>query len=508
MIKSNGGIIGPDNVTTGGAFGTASGVFKLGEVTNLIKDSKWPTAGPQGFQVANSCRFNEASADSLHRATGETTGSTKWTLSTWIKRSTLGSFADGGTFMGTYASTSKRSQFAFLDNDKLYWNANNGAGTEGSATTAAVFRDVSAWYHVVLKIDTTQSSQSDRCKIYVNNVEQSLTFSGAMPAQNEANTGMYGSQYIGASFYNTGTDRHFGGYLAETVMIDNSALEPDQFGEFNSQTGIWVPKSVTGLTFGTNGFYCDYKDSSALGNDANGSNNLTVTNLTSIDQSTDTCSTNFATMNPLSNYYNSDAAFSDGNNTVECGGTASAAITSTIGASSGKWYAEFKNISGSGGGSVFGIESLSYQTGVTHYVGYNSYSWGYFQQDGKIKNNNSDIATYSSQTNGDICGIALDLDNNKLYFSKNGTWQNSADPSAGTGGISITAPASTDTGVYLFSGSDDNQYASRTFSSDFGSPVYAISSGNTDGNGFGNFEYAVPTGYLSLNTKNLAAVLA
>ena len=491
MIKSNGGIIGPDNVTTGGAFGSASGVFKLGEVTNLIKDSKWPTAGPQGFQVANSCRFNDGSSDYLNRSLSST--STSWTFSAWVKR---GSNLGATNYIISWGNSGTDATGIGFNASNTFQYYSESSPDNKHRQTSAVYRDTSAWYHLVVK------SNSNAITLYVNGEEPTQSWTTGSSANPLDTSTMQIGKWVTSAYYHDG-------YMAEVCFIDGTALDATSFGEFNSQTGIWVPKVVTGLTFGTNGFYLPFTNASALGEDFSGEDNdFTVNNLTSIDQSTDTCSTNFATMNPLSNYYNSDAAFSDGNNTVECGGTGSAAITSTIGASSGKWYAEFKNVTGSGGGSVFGIESLSYQTGTTHYVGYNDYSWGYFQQDGKIKNNNSDIATYSSQTNGDICGIALDLDNNKLYFSKNGTWQNSADPSAGTGGISITAPASTDTGVYLFSGSDDNQYASRTFSSDFGSPVYAISSGNTDGNGFGNFEYAVPTGFLSLNTKNLAAVLA
>ena len=463
------------------------------------------TLASGGFSVDNSCRFNEASADSLHRATSQTNGSTKWTLSTWIKRSTLGSFADGGTFMGTYASTSKRSQFAFLDNDKLYWNANNGAGTEGSATTAAVFRDVSAWYHVVLKIDTTQSSQSDRCKIYVNNVEQSLTFSGAMPAQNEANTGMYGSQYIGASFYNTGTDRHFGGYLAETVMIDNSALEPDQFGEFDEDSGIWKPIDVSGLTFGTNGFYCDYKNSSALGNDANGSNNLTVTNLTAIDQTTDTPTNNFCTPNPLYPESGGGVAFSEGNlKTVFTSYTQSP--NGTIGAGAGKWYYEAKMASTH---ARFGwCEShcpqgdLDSNSTFPAYAIYSNGNNGLVVYKNVTTRGISQNSGYTSFSAGKTLGIAFDIDNGKFYAHLNGTYYNSGDPANGTGAL-MTGITAQQGGLFLpFLSCGTNN--SRTFEFNFGSPSHAISSGNTDGNGYGNFEYAVPSGYYSLNTKNLA----
>ena len=475
--------------------------------TNSIKDT--------GFDVANSCRFNEASADSLHRATGETTGATNWTLSTWIKRSTLGSLTNGGTFMGWYSATNKRSVFGFNDSDKLYWWSDNGSGTQGDATTAAVFRDVSAWYHVVLRIDTTQSSQSDRVKIYVNNVEQSLTFSGSHPTQNEANTGMYGASYIGSSFYNTATDRHFGGYLAETVMIDDASLNPDQFGEFDSDSGIWKPIDVSGLTFGSDGFYCDYEDSSALGNDAAGSNNLTVTNLTSIDQSTDTCTNNSSNINALS--IGDGVTLSEGNLQVLMDASAQFGGHSTIGVSTGKWYCEIKYSARTDADRLMlGISGnpnlLAYASPFGSGAGYvggaqEPTSYGYYSDGGNSFNNDNSSSYGASYTVGDIIGIALDLDNNKLYFSKNGTFQNSGNPtsgSTGTGAISIGAASGTNTGNYFFAVSESSGSYGHTTQCNFGSPPYAISSGNTDGNGYGNFEYAVPSGYYSLNTKNLS----
>jgi len=466
--------------------------------TNSIKDT--------GYDVANSCRFNEASADSLHRATGETTGATNWTLSTWIKRSTLGSLDNGGTFLGWYTSTSKRSIFAFNDNDQLYWWSNSGSA-QGDCYTTAVFRDVSAWYHVVLKIDTTQSSQSDRVKIYVNNVEQSLTFGSSYPTQNEANTGVYGSQYIGASYYNTGTDRHFGGYLAETVMIDDASLNPDQFGEFDEDSPtIWKPKDVSGLTFGSDGFYLDYEDSSALGNDAAGSNNLTVSNLTAIDQSTDTCTLNYATINPLNVPTSNQPTFSEGNLKTVSSSSASGAFggSTTFGVSQGKWYVEAKATVG----STYSRNSI----GVTYNPGEmarsnadtqisnTSYAWGWDSSGGDVYHDASIVASYATYATGDICQIFLDLDNHKLYFGKNGTLQSST-------GISL------DTGETYFIVQTDRTGSSEvsTFEFNFGAgTTFSISSGNTDGE-YGNFEYSTTiTGdgasktFKALNSKNLA----
>ena len=460
--------------------------------TNSIKDT--------GFDVANSCRFNEASADSLHRATGETTGATNWTLSTWIKRSTLGSLTNGGTFMGWYSATNKRSVFGFNDSDKLYWWSDNGSGTQGDATTAAVFRD-SAWYHVVLRIDTTQSSQSDRVKIYVNNVEQSLTFSGSHPTQNEANTGMYGASYIGSSFYNTATDRHFGGYLAETVMIDDASLNPDQFAEADENSSIWKPIDVSGLTFGSDGFYLDYKDSSALGNDANGSNNLTVTNLTAIDQSTSTCTNNFCTINSLDNFY-AAATLAEGNLKVTCNAGNTSFITGTFGLTKGKWYWEGK-LTTVGGEEAIGITDIV-STATNNYAGQTANSYTFQGNNGNIRNNDGNTS-YGSAYGTSVIGVYMDLDNNKLYFAINGTIQNS-----GTG-FNITDPTSTTNGFYFPMVGDVDSDA-PVWEVNFGNPVSALSSAVADANGYGSFEYDPSAGtfdsaskdFLAICTKNLA----
>ena len=453
------------------------------------------------YEVANSCRFNEADSPDLSRATGETTGATQWTFSAWIKRSTLGSLDNGGTFLGWYTSTSKRSIFGFNDDDKLYWWSDNGSGTQGDATTAAVFRDVSAWYHVVLKIDTPQASQSNRVKIYVNNVEQTLTFSGAHPAQSEANTGMYGKSIIGASYYNTGTDRHFGGYLAEVCLIDDSALSPSSFGEADEDSpNIWKPKDVSGLTFGSDGAYLDFEDSGNLGDDESGNgNDYTVTNLAATDQATDTCTNNFATFNSLFVYTTLKPSYSDGNLTAifdNSGNNEHA--PSTIAVANGKWYGEFKWVSATGtGATVTGVFPVDADISSD----LNAQSHCYLG-DGQKRVLNTSSSYGNSYTSGDIIGIALDMDNNKLYFSKNGTWQDSGDPtsgSTGTGAISITADK-----TYFMYCSDYASSGNRSVDANFGSPETSVSSGNADANGYGNMEYSVPSGYFSLCTKNLA----
>ena len=254
MIKSNGGIIGPDNVTTGGAFGTASGVFKLNEVTDLIKESKWPTAGPQGFQVANSVRMNRGSSDYFRR-TNNTAGTSDkiGTYSGWVKRSTVS--LDGMFFEGKDLAANNYTQIYFQATGAL---TIYGSGGGMDLVTTALFRDPSAWYHVVVAFDTTQGTASNRVKVYVNGVQQTSFATGTYLAQNATiYFGVNGDQQgigvreDGALLWN--------GYMSEICYVDGQALAPTSFGETNSQTGIWIPKDVSGLTFGNNGCYLDLK---------------------------------------------------------------------------------------------------------------------------------------------------------------------------------------------------------------------------------------------------------
>ena len=498
MIKSNGGIIGPDNVTTGGAFGSASGVFKLGEVTNLIKDSKWPTAGPQGFQVANSCRFNRGSSDKLARTPGSASNKRTWTWSGWIKRGVLG--VQSNDIFNAYNASGFWERFYFNSSDILEYD-NDVAGTDWTLQSQQVFRDPSAWYHMCFAKDTTQGTEANRLKIYVNGVQIALNeVANGYPSQNYEG---YINDTLPTTLGSLNNDSYYDGYMSEVTFIDGQQLAPTSFGEFNSQTGIWVPKVVTGLTFGTNGFYLPFTNSGALGEDFSGEDNdFTVTNLTSLDQSTDTCSTNFATWNPLFRRGTITPTFTNGSLTSDFTGGAQQFALTTFGASSGKWYAEMKWVSSHGNAAcVTGILDMDF-SGTADPNGAVTNAFSYFASGNKNVSGSSSSygASYGA---GDIIGIAIDCDNSKLYFSKNGVYQNSGVPtsgSTGTGAIPIISGVTY--GIY------GSEYDGRVADLNTGNAPYVVSTGNADTNGFGNFEYAVPTGFLSLNTKNLTTVLA
>jgi hypothetical protein len=295
-----------------------------------------------------------------------------------------------------------------------------------------------------------------------------------------------------------GNGEPFDGYLAEVILLNDSIITPDgNTGEFDEDSVIWKPIDVSGLTFGTNGFYLEFKDSSALGDDTSVNNNdFTVNNLTSIDQTTDTPTNNFATMNPLTSH--GTVTLAEGNNQVNVADNTDN-CTSSFMVSSGKWYWEGKYTVGTL--AMVGIrpEGMNvYQTNLFNLTGtYQGYY--YYADSGNQRPANT--AYGDTFATGNIIGVALDLDNNKLYFSKNGVFQNSGDPTSGatgTGAISIATSGLTWGFSFTSGGGSD------TFQMNFGNPPFAITTGNEDANGYGNFEYDVPPGYFALCSKNLA----
>ena len=304
--------------------------------TNSVKDT--------GFNVDNSLRFNSGSSDNLSKTYGvDPTLGTKATFSCWVKRGTLGTRqkilsaydgGDGGLNLEFEAST-----------DVLSYN-----GGSGDNDTDMVFRDTSSFYHIVVTHDTTEGAAATQVKIYVNGVQQSLgTNNGVSVVSQFGKNGE--AARIGSN--NDNSDHFFDGYISEFVFIDGQQLAADQFGEFDSDSGIWKPIDVSGLTFGTNGFYLQFKqsgtsqNSSGLGADTSGNDNhFAVNNLTAVDQSTDTCTTNFATLNPLHRRLTSNApTYSEGNLKLTgqtSNGQNNNAIATIQHLKSGKWYFEVK----------------------------------------------------------------------------------------------------------------------------------------------------------------------
>jgi hypothetical protein len=281
----------------------------------------------------------------------------------------------------------------------------------------------------------------------------------------------------------------FDGYLADVYLIDGTAKAPTDFGEFDSSSGIWKPKEYEG-TYGTNGFKLNFSDSDSLGADSSGNgNNFTPTNLASTDQTTDTPTNNFATFNSLFKRTSVNPTFSEGNCKVVQGASNGIAY-STQGVYSGKWYAEIK-VDDVGTATSCGIlEPSAYDNG-------NPDTQAIYYQSNGNKNNKGSASSYGdSYTTGDIIGIALDADNGTLTFYKNGVSQGTAFTGLDTNTTWVIGCHG-----YINTGSSGQ-------SGNYGNPPFSITSGNSDDNGYGNFEYAPPSGYLALCTQNLATELS
>jgi len=463
------------------------------------------TLASGGYEVDNSLRFNDGSSDYLSRTPSSETNTKIFTFSCWTKKSTNEEYL---TLLSGNSSTSNNTGFFFNNTDELqFWNEISSTVNINIRTTAK-FRDSSAWYHVVLALDTTQSTQSDRLKIYVNSVQQNLTISTNVSSDQVTWINDDVVQQVGGLWGQTGGS-YYDGYMSEVVLIDGTQLDPTSFGEFDEDSGIWKPIDVSGLTFGTNGFYLEFKgagtsaNSSGIGADTSGNDNhFAVNNLTAIDQSTDTCTNNFATMNPLDNI--GATTFSEGNNLLLWTAT-NKTNKSTIGVTSGKWYAECKAIDVNGGtsGTLIGVGTEANLAST--YLSATTSGWGYRCQTGYIQNGAGNEAYGDTWAEDDIIGVALDMDNGAVYMSKNGTFQDSGDPTSGASKTNAAnnqpSYGSAISGTLFFACSS---YDTDSLVWNFGNPPFTISSGNTDGDGYGNFEYAVPSGYYSLCTKNLA----
>jgi hypothetical protein len=432
------------------------------------------------------------------------------------------SMSDGSSIKGVFSAwvkvdgTSNEMNILshFQDTNNVFSIATSGSGVyvidynsgySLQLQTNRIMRDPSAWFHLYIAIDRSQATANNRNRMFINGVEETsfsnrTNYSQQTSGSHEDAISMNDGEctmYLGGL---GNGNQMFGGYLSDVHWIDGSVPAVTEFGETDSN-GVWVPKYASGLSYGTNGFHLDFLDSANLGNDANGGTDLTENNITSIDKVEDTPQNNYATLNPLIPH-STPILYKDGNTIAYDTTSNFNTAFSSIGISTGKWYFEAKTSTNNGFVGICKADGIfpAYTAGV--YLGHTDLgtnSWSYYADSGNYFYNGSATSYGNSWTNTDMIGCALDLDNNKLYFSKNGTWQNSGDPTSGatgTGAISITS------GTYLFGVTKDNE--SSEIQCNFGNPPFTISSSNTDGNGYGSFEYAVPSGYYSLNTKNLA----
>ena len=469
----------------------------------------FPIAGgtqDTSYEISNSLRFNDDDSARLTLDPGTSTNNKKCTLSFWAK---IGVPTSNGTdyIFSNHADGNNRVRVHISNTGEFAIFGKSSGSTFIDLYTNAKYRDSSAWYHFLVRVDSTDGTANNRLKIYVNGTLQTDVTQGTNPDQNaDVILGSQDNMTIGAGHSGSAANSNpYDGYLAEMHFLDGTAYDASYFGETNDN-GVWIPKKYTGGNYGTNGFYMEFKqtgtsqNSSGIGADTSGQDNhFAVTNLASTDITTDTPTNNFCTLNPLSYPSGLVTSLTEGNLHLLTTDSPYGAVPATFGLTNGKWYWEIK-VNASSDYDRIGLVgtavpiTTSFDFGAANLGGGDKTNLSYKSNDGKTRKDGTDANYGNTYTSGDIIGIAYNADDGDVYFYKNGTVQNSG-----------TAAYTNLDGLTLMPAVGDGvSNASGQYFCNFGNPAFAISSGNADANGYGNFEYAPPSGYYALCTKNLA----
>ena len=436
------------------------------------------------LEVSRSLRFNSADGAYLNKtfSTNGTGGGITVTFSAWVKRGALSSFQ---SLIGGDSTAGTSAYLGFNSSNNLEF----GQGSTIYRVTNGLFRDPSAWYHVVLVWDSSNATDALRCRIYVNGTLQTYSTSLSITLNTTQAIGLARAQGLGADTPTTGARNYFNGYMTEINFVDGQALEPSSFGETDADTGVWNPKAYTG-TYGTNGFYLKFADNSGttsttLGKDSSGNsnnwtpNNFSVTAGVGNDSLVDSPTSygtdtgaggevrgNYATMNPLRPASYGAAILTNGSLNAAQNTTAYVSSTSTIGVSSGKWYWEV----------TCGVAGFVTSIGITSNLAANGFTTGTatYHYDGTKYIGATNSAYGAAYTNNDVIGFALDLDAGTLVCYKNGASQGTL-----TSGLSGTYYAYT------------TLYGSNNVNFNFGQRPFA---------------YTAPSGFKALCTQNLSTV--
>jgi len=481
---------------------SATGVWTLDDAAAATRNNNWPVAGVPN-PISKSLRFNTPDAAYLNRTPASASNRKTWTWSGWVKRSAIGSGVQQGLIgcsSGTTDSTFMNFQFT---GDRL----GLGLYTQYILLTTQLFRDVGAWYHIVVALDTTNATADNRCRMYINGVEVTVFTTRNNPTLNADYGINQATQHdIGRAEYTNSTC--MGGYMTEINFIDGQALTPSSFGMTDPVTGVWEPLKYSG-TYGTNGFYLNFKDATStttLGYDYSGNSNTWTTNNFSVtagvgnDSLTDVPTPwipynttgdvggvvrgNYCTLNALRN-----GGFTLSNGNLDFGGTTSdRQVAGTIALpTSGKWYFEAVPTA-IGANSYWGVGIMNTTVTVTS-GGLATEGFEGYAATGNKFSGAGNVSYGSTFTTNDVIGVAVDMDNGAIYFAKNNTWQNSGVP---TSGASKTGAAFTN---LISSG--------YTWTP----AIFSFNTGQSGVTNFGQrpFAYTPPSGFLSLCTTNLPA---
>ena len=472
----------------------------------MFSNELWQKSGVSTYSIDQSIRFNDGDSPILKKTYSSAGTEETFTLSMWVKRGNIGAglgaanlgltLFSGGASVSNYGEIVFRSSGYGVQDSLHFYNSASGS-INFQLVTTQLFRDPSAWYHIVCVMDTTNAVVSERMRIYVNGLRVTDFSTETYPSQNAVPNFNTATEHgIGGFAVSTDT-RFFDGYLAEIVFLDGTATDSSSFGEYNS-SGIWIPKDVSDLTFGTNGFHIDGRDSADLGDDESGNgNDFTTSGLASHDQVPDSPTNNFAVLSPIDK---GSMTLSEGN-LKGTSGSSSVWQTSkaTIGVKSGKWYWEVR-----AGGTTYNLHGTvglaqTLSTTSSIHPGVPSDGYGWYGTNGAIYHNGGQIATESTYTTGDIISFALDLDDSGgiLTAYKNGVSE---------GNLTTTyKTADTDDFIFPAVGLLVSDTCIINFGQDGTFAGNVTAGGNSDGNGIGNFKYSVPSGFLALCTKNLGS---
>jgi len=449
-----------------------------------------------GYDVANSVRF-DGSSSYMSFAPASHMNMDRWTWSCWVKRSKLGAVQ---TLFNCDNAASDLTELQFLATDQLHFENLVSNSIKGKRVTTRVFRDVSSWMHIMVVWDSGNATAGDRIKIYINGVQETDFDTTDNPDQNTDSSFGENNQPIRIGVLDESND-YFGGYMCEVVVLDGTAAAVTDFGEFNEDSPrIWQPIDVSGLTFGSQGFYLDFEDSGDLGDDESGNgNDFTETNLAATDQTTDTCTNNFATLNSLVNF--NSGVFTEGNCAITFGDD----TISTIGVTRGRWYWEAQRTNTSNE-AHFGIGLSRGFSSATSIVSSGDRVYVRGGATFVSATSNLSILTFGSNNgtpasvgNGDVIGFYLDLesDTKNITIKKN-------DGATPVIDIDLTYSGS-DAEEPIFAFCRMNSGCSSSWN--FGNPIAALTSANSDPNGYGSFEFSTTLSsvdYYALCSKNLA----
>ena len=430
-----------------------------------------------------------------------------FTFSVWLKQGfglTSGNSVifSAGSASNTYCQIRMKNP-----NNYIQFEDEQGGSVTATPYTDAFFRDPSAWNHLVVRVDSTQSTASDRVRMYMNGTQLTMS-GGTQPGQNQDfvinnNTG----HALGTLWRGSDSGGHWNGNMAQAIFCDGQSLAPTSFGSTNSD-GVWIPNASPSVTYGTNGFKIDFKgtgasaDTSGFGADSSGNNNHFATvNIGTNPSSKDSPENNFATFNSLDTRAGG-ITFSIAGLKVVTSGSNRNYVTTTQAFTSGKWYMECKFTAGASNGYVGFCDMSDLNMTGTSTLGDLSNEARVNSSGSYEKNNSTTSGWAGSFTDNDILGLALDCDNNRFTLSKNGQF---ADGSGNYDEANPTAYITYTAGNFMtLAFGEGAGAATATVEINTGNSPYTIASANADANGYGNFEYAVPSGYYALCTKNLA----